>query len=176
MQPWFSTYAVVLYAGTGEHDRHPIVGFDRALGAITDCNLIEVSSIVPPSARVCRMRRGTSRIEAQGLHVPTVYTRADATGQQHATAGIGIGICPGRAGLIMPATGASAADVTADLADMIEAGMKDRGADDWQLHVAAATTEPIEGHPHLVRCAVAALCFVELALWHLFEPHVDTIG
>jgi hypothetical protein len=36
MDSWFDTYAVVLSEGTGAHDRHPLVAFDRALHGMKD--------------------------------------------------------------------------------------------------------------------------------------------
>jgi hypothetical protein len=125
------------------------------------------------------MRPGAN-VDAQGFHMPTVYVRADAGGDEQVAAGVGIGVptAAGTAGIIFPAHGETEAQVIADLEDMIADGMSDRGVPDgsWKVHTAVASSAPVPGQPGLKRCAVAALCFVDPHLWTLFGPLVETIG
>lgn len=144
---------VILVNGAAEGETE-LTAFDNALrnAGIGDLNLIRVSSIVPPGARV-------SPLPAipRGSLTPAAYAKAASScpGQRIAAC-VGAGITP-HGGVLMEASGAcSAAELEERVRRMVEEAMHARGLFEYDLHLASA-----EHVVERVGSAVAAA-----VLWH----------
>ena len=126
---------LTLVQGAAEGDSE-LTAFDNALrkAGIGDLNLIRVSSIVPPGARLVSLPE-----IPMGSITPTAYAKAVSSvpGQQIAAC-VGAGITE-RGGVLMEATAECSADELAEQVRlMVEEGMRVRGLEPYELHLAAA--------------------------------------
>ena len=127
---------VCLASGAAEGDSE-LTAFDNALrkAGIGDVNLIRVSSIVPPGARMSPLPD-----LPMGSLTPAAYAKATSTKPgQTISACIGVGWTE-HGGVLMEATGY---DETAEQIEertrlMVEEGMRVRGLEPFELHFATA--------------------------------------
>lgn len=144
---------VILVNGAAEGETE-LTAFDNALrnAGIGDLNLIRVSSIVPPGARLAPMPR-----IPRGSLTPAAYAKAvSSCPGQRIAACVGAGITP-EGGVLMEASGAcSAAELEEKVRRMVEEAMHARGFVAYDLHLASA-----EHVVERVGSAVAAA-----VLWH----------
>lgn len=104
----------------------PLNAFDNALLAagIGDVNLVKVSSIVPPNARVVEDVPSIPR----GAFVPCVYVAKTSLKPGEAlVVGIGVGIARDGFGVIMEADGENAEQLRAQIEGMVEEAFRMRG-------------------------------------------------
>lgn len=143
-----------LVAAAAEGDT-PLTAFDAALLAagIGNCNLIRVSSVLPPSCRL------VERLEIRpGMLLPTAYGAVtSAEPGRLIAAAIGVGVSEESWGLIMEYGGPGAReDAERTVEAMVREGFARRGLRLVELHVKAA-----EHRVRRVGCAFAAA-----ALWY----------
>lgn len=163
--------AVLLAHGTGQSDTSALNAFDAALhdgggAALANINLVQVSSIVPPGAQVCRLRPG-AEADAAGLIAHAVVSRADTVAEV-VSAGIGLAAPPDPAtcGMIFELHGLfDGPQCQARLEAMTGEGMLLRGAGygKWRTHTAVATSRPGPASRYKYRCAVAAVVLLDAA-------------
>lgn len=164
--------AVLLAAGTGSSDVSPLNAFDAALhdgggAALSNINLVKVTSIVPPGARIVRLREGAG-VDAQGLLAHAVISSICTEKDEVVSAGTvaAAPLDPAASGMIFEAHGKmSAATCTANMVTMVTEGMTLREAAKWETFTAAAETKPVNaltGHKRY-RCAVAVAVFLDHA-------------
>lgn len=116
---------IYLVKGAGEGNT-PLNAFDNALltAGIGDVNLVKVSSIVPPNARVVEDVPSIPR----GALVPCVYVaKTSLQSGQHLVVGIGVGIARDGFGVIMEAEGESAEQLRVQIKNMVEEAFRMRG-------------------------------------------------
>lgn len=127
---------VCLASGAAEGESE-LTAFDNALrkAGIGDVNLIRVSSIVPPGAKMSPLPDLPF-----GSLTPAAYARAvsDVPGQV-ISACIGVG-WTARGGVLMEASGVdeTAEEIEARTRLMVEEGMRVRGMEPFELHFATA--------------------------------------
>jgi arginine decarboxylase len=127
---------VCLASGAAEGDSE-LTAFDNALrkGGIGDVNLIRVSSIVPPGARIAPLPDLPF-----GTLTPAAYAaETSSVPGQRITACIGVGWTP-RGGVLMEAHGTdeSSEEIEARTRAMVEEGMRVRGLEPFEMHFATA--------------------------------------
>lgn len=126
---------VILVQGAAEGDSE-LTAFDNALrkAGIGDLNLIRVSSIVPPGARLSSLPE-----IPMGSLTPAAYAKAiSAEPGTTIAACVGAGITE-RGGVLMEATGECSADALEEQVRlMVEEGMRVRGLEPYHLHLASA--------------------------------------
>lgn len=133
----------------------PLTAFDGALlkAGIGNCNLIKVSSVLPPSCRL------VERLEIRpGMLLPTAYGAftSDESGRL-ISAAIGVGVSEESWGLIMEYDGpGSREEAERAVEEMVREGFQRRGLRLVELHVKA-----VEHRVERVGCAFAAA-----ALWY----------
>jgi len=144
---------VILVHGAAEGESE-LTAFDNALrqAGIGDLNLIRVSSIVPPGARLAPMPR-----IPRGSLTPAAYAKAvSSCPGQRIAACVGAGITP-EGGVLMEASGAcSAAELEERVRRMVDEAMRARGFEQYEVHLASA-----EHVVERIGSAVAAA-----VLWH----------
>lgn len=126
---------VILVQGAAEGDSE-LTAFDNALrkAGIGDLNLIRVSSIVPPGARLSSLPD-----IPMGSLTPAAYAKA-VSSEPGVTiaAAVAAGITP-RGGVLMEATGTcTAAELEEQISLMVEEAMGARGLEPYDYHVASA--------------------------------------
>jgi len=144
---------VILVNGAAEGETE-LTAFDNALrkAGIGDLNLIRVSSIVPPGARVSPMPK-----IPRGSLTPAAYAKAvSSCPGQRIAACVGAGITPD-GGVLMEASGTcSAAELEEQVRRMVEEAMHARGFVEYDLHLASAE--------HVVERVGSAIAAA--VLWH----------
>jgi arginine decarboxylase len=159
---WFRTSRVALTQGVGVGGS-PINAFDNALRAagIADFNLIKVSSIVPPSVPLVRLRPGSEPVSGEGLMVPTIYiTRtSDVIGQQLSVA-VGAGLAPPSqhaAGIVFVASCEGSEEEAREMVSrMVKEGMEAKGLAQHTIELASAST--VARAPWSTALAAAVFC------------------
>jgi arginine decarboxylase len=127
---------VCLASGAAEGDSE-LTAFDNALrkAGIGDVNLIRVSSIVPPGARMSPLPD-----LPMGSLTPAAYAKVVSTEPgQVISACIGVGWTE-RGGVLMEASGVNetAEEIEARTRLMVEEGMRVRGLEPFELHFATS--------------------------------------
>ena len=127
---------VCLASGAAEGDSG-LTAFDNALrkGGIGDVNLMRVSSIVPPGAKMSPLPD-----LPMGSLTPAAYAvETSSVPGQVISACIGVGWTP-RGGVLMEAHGVNetAEQIEARTKLMVEEGMRVRGLEPFELHFATA--------------------------------------
>jgi len=126
---------VILVQGAAEGDSE-LTAFDNALrkAGIGDLNLIRVSSIVPPGARLSSLPD-----IPMGSLTPAAYAKAVSSEPGKTIAAcVGAGITP-TGGVLMEATAeCSAEELEEQVRLMVDEGMRVRGLTPYDLHLASA--------------------------------------
>lgn len=126
---------VILVQGAAEGDSE-LTAFDNALrkAGIGDLNLIRVSSIVPPGARLSSLPD-----IPMGSLTPAAYSKAvSAEPGKTIAACVGAGMTS-RGGVLMEATAeCSAEELEEQVRLMVDEGMRVRGLTPYDLHLASA--------------------------------------
>lgn len=146
---WKTPTTISLVKGTGEGVT-PLNAFDKALlnAGIGNFNLIKVSSIIPPQAKLT-----TLPDIPEGSLVPSVYSyvTSDIPGEV-ISASIGGGISEEGVGLLYEFSHKGSAEVAEEIVrKMIEEGFKMRGLTIKEMHI-VSTEHKVER----IGCAVCA--------------------
>jgi arginine decarboxylase len=170
---WFSTEMVALSSGQAT-GREELNAFDYALrdAGVADFNLIKVTSIVPPSARVRRLAPAAVPVLGEGVMAPTIYTSATSSkpGVRLAAA-VGVGkpiSARPEAGLVYVWSGeGTEQDAEGHIRRMVEDGMRVRGRDKFDVDLVVSSIETSDDGTFA--CALACALFCDSHIEALFR-------
>jgi arginine decarboxylase len=155
---WAVPQEVFITSGVGWGETS-LTAFDKALldAGIGDLNLIRVTSIVPPGAKVTELKQTDVPLFLKaGMLAPTVYSSITSeTADKVISSALAIGVPRDRerCGVIFEATRADTAENVRQIAlNMVEEALKERGLEADNIFAVSAETTVTEG----VGCALCA--------------------
>ena len=138
IEMWNLPKKIILTSGIGKGNT-PLNSFDMALldAGVGDLNLIKVTSVVPPRAKVTKMEDITHLKIANGTLVPTVYTYiTNNNSNERITAGLILGIpqSEDRSGLIFESSKVGSLTETKDeCIKMLTEAFETRGINNFSV-------------------------------------------